>query len=125
LSVFLLSFLGFSPRTASRQLTERGLDVLRVWETPGTDADFLVVSAPDRGAVREVVEEVKLPVRGVRDVLLEGTEESADEEIEALLPTPIPASLFTLDPVGWVDPPWAWCEPCRDWHERGRHTRGK
>jgi hypothetical protein len=122
-AVFLLSILGVSPGLASHRLAGQGIDVLRVWETPSTDVDYLVVRARDRSEVRQAAAKLDLPLRGGRSMLVEGPERRTDREIEALLPAAIPDSLSEQDLVGWIDPAWTWCDKCRKWHARDRHTR--
>jgi hypothetical protein len=121
MSVFLLSFQGLAPRTASERLTGHGIDVLRVWNTPEDDPDFLVVGDVDRDSLQASIESEGLPLRGAIPLIIEGVNQPAHQDVEDHLPDSIPHGIAQLDPVGWMNPPLAWCGTCKRWHTKDKH----
>jgi hypothetical protein len=119
-TVFLVSLLHFSPQTASRLFDTRGVDVIRIWDSPRPEAtDFLVVKSEGADALREAVESLDLPIRGVQPMLLRGSPAAGVED----LPIDLPDALADIDLVGWVDPPLIWCDECQTWHAKEHHVR--
>lgn len=96
--------------------------MLRAWDTPGGDLDYLVVGAESRSSLRATIESEGLPLRGAVRLVIEDLDQPSHEEVEAHLPESLPHAITQLDPVGWVGPPLVWCGTCKKWHAKEAHS---